>query len=98
MDDRTQKDIGRQDEQEVYRKSYAVSGPGLLLAVLLLALICPVALLAGRYTPAEDALSRQIRLWMSGEEPHGIPVAPAMEIEGIWAIEDARTESEDALA
>ena len=98
MNDKTQKDMGRQEACGAYQRCSPDSKPRLLLAVLLLALICPVALLAGKYTPAEDALSRQIRLWMSGEEEHGIPVTPAMEIEKIWAIEDARTESEDALA
>lgn len=97
MNDTTRKEMNRQDGDEAYSKCYAAARPRLLLIVLLLAVICPVALLAGRYTPAEDALSQKIRLWMSGEEERGAPVAPAMEIEEVWDIEDTRTETEDAL-
>ena len=97
MNEITPKDISRQDERETYIRSSASGKSGLLLIVLLLAVLCPVALYAARYTPEEDAVSRQIRLWMNGEEEHGRPVASVMEVEAVWAIEDSRTETERAL-
>lgn len=80
-----------------YRKDYAEEKTCLPLIALLIACACLLALCAARYTPEEDALSGQIRLWMNGEEEHGVPVAPVMDIEDVWAIEDTRTEAEDAL-
>ena len=97
MNEMTPKDMNRQEERSTYMRSSPSGKNGLLLIALLLAVLCPVALYAARYTPQEDAVSRQIRLWMNGEEERGRPVASVMETEDVWAIEDARTEAERAL-
>lgn len=86
-----------QDETGYSRESCAASKPRMLVIVLLLAVTLPVALLASRYTPEEDAASRMIRLWMDGEEEHGAPVMDLIELEEAWAIEDTHTEAAEAL-
>jgi len=75
----------------------------LLMIGLLIALITPLALiLAGSRDGALDAkqvaIARALEMKAEHERLDGrVMVNPAMEIEEIWAIEDARTEAESAL-
>ena len=97
MDDKRQDRCPQRSESGYSRESYARKTPAALRIALLLAVLIPLALCASAYTPGEDDVSRQIRLWLYGEEGRGQPVGGLIDVEDAWAIEDARTEAQDAL-
>lgn len=97
MDDMTQGRSGRQNKSEYSRENYASPKRTALCIALLLVLLLPLAWYTSAYTPEEDDVSRQIRLWLDGEESRGNPVGGLMDIEDAWAIEDTRAEAEGPL-
>lgn len=89
-----------QDQAEdtgYYREAYEKKTHIFPRIALLLLVMAPIALLMTDFLPEEDALSNQIALWQSGTEEQGESVGGAMDIETIWAIEDAREEAERPL-